>query len=809
MSPNTPSWPLERTGNEVAVPPAVDPGIAPRMQYAPDLPPDPPGDLHRTLIAAVRRKWLVLIITLLGTAAGAVGSRFLDPRYAARAVLWIEAAGRAPPREGGSMVDEVLVQTPSWGELVTSGAVLEDVVRSLHLYVSPESPADRSALAGFGLGRMVRPGKYELFVEPGARYRLVDENGAVVDRGAVGDSVGRPVGFAWVPAAAALPEGRRIKFEVSTPYDATEALMKRIRIRQDPGGSFLRIELKGTDPALTAQTVNAVAERTVTLAADLKQRKFAELTKILGEQYQQAQQSVSAAENALAAFRVRTAGVVQQGAPVVSPSLDIKGDPLFARAYELRFNVEQLERERRVIDKVLGDVPRSGLKVEALAVLPSVQQSPELNNALAEVTQKEAELRALRSRYTDQSAPVLQAKADLDSLERSAVPALAQKLAANLAAREAAFKPEMDSAYGYMRRVPPIALEEDRLKRELAGAEALFGTVSQRYEAARLALISSSSDVRLLDGAVQPGRPSLDFGPVVIALAFLTSLALGLFAAVMLDRADPRVRTPEQVIRGMRLPILAALPHVSLRQAPGASLRSAEVIEALRGLRVRVLHTQGTDGPLLLTVTSPSVGDGKSFVSVNLALSFAYAGYKTLLIDGDVRRGAQHRVLEAESEPGLTDVLAGYTVAESAVQQTGYPNLWFLSCGTRMYRSPELLLMPRLKEIVARFRSAYQIIIVDSPPLVAGIDPLVLATITGNLLVVLRSEATDRELATAKLQVADTLPVRMIGAVLNCVRGDGAFKYYTYDLEGYAEAEAVTAGGRREGWRHILGGRSS
>src|ERR1041384_3353122 len=80
MSPNTPSWPLERTGSEVAVPPAVDPGIAPRMQHAPDLPPEPPGDLHRTLTAAGARRWLVLIIPLLGTAAGAVGSRFLDPR---------------------------------------------------------------------------------------------------------------------------------------------------------------------------------------------------------------------------------------------------------------------------------------------------------------------------------------------------------------------------------------------------------------------------------------------------------------------------------------------------------------------------------------------------------------------------------------------------------------------------------------------------------------------------------------------------------------------------------------------------------
>ena len=409
MIPKTPSWPLARMGGsrEMAIPPVVDPGIAPSFHPAPE--PEPVGDVHRILAAALRRKWLVIFVTLLGTAAGAVGSRFLDPRYAARAVLWIEAAGRTPPREGGSAVDEVLVQTPSWGELVSSSAVLEDVVRSLHLYVTSESPADRSALTGFGLGRMVRPGKYELVVDRGARYRLIDAHGATVERGAVGDSVGRALGFAWAPPASALPEGRRIRFEVSTPYDATQALMKQLRLRQDPGGSFLKIELKGVDPALTAATVNAVAERTVALAADLKQRKFAELTRILGEQYQQSQQSVTAAENALAAFRVRTAGVVQQEAPVVSPSLDIKGDPLFARAYELKFNVAQLQRERQVIEKVLADVPQSGLKVEALAVLPSVQQSPELNHALEEVTQKEADLRALRSRYTDESAPVQQA----------------------------------------------------------------------------------------------------------------------------------------------------------------------------------------------------------------------------------------------------------------------------------------------------------------------------------------------------------------------------------------------------------------
>ena len=808
---NSPSWPVERAGNgkEVMMQPAADPGIATALGRAYEPPTREPSGWQRTLAAAVRRKWLVILVTLAGTAAGVVGSRFLDPRYAARAVLFIEAAARGPSREGGSIIDEALVQTPSWGELVTSGAVLEDVVRSLRLYVTPKSPGDAAIFAGFGLGKMVRPGHYELVIESGGRYQLLDQNGALVERGAVGDSVGRAAGFAWAPSSAMLLEGRRIKFQVSSPYDATQALAKELRLKQDPGGSFLRIELKGIDPALTAATVNAIADRAVSLASELKRRKYAELAKILGEQYQDAQQSLHAADQALASFRVRTAGVVQQGAPVVSTNLDVKGDPVYARAFELRLNVEQLRRERRVIEKALADQPKSGLPVEALSVLPSVQASPELNTALQEINQKEADLRALRTRYTDASAPVQQAKSDLEALEQRAVPALARKLSADLAARESALTPQVDSAFGYMRKVPPLALEEDQLKRAVAGAEAFSTTVSQRYEAARLGLISSSPDVRLLDSAVQPGKPSLDLGPLLIALSFLTSLGLGMLGAVVLDRADPRVRTPEQVTRGMRLPILAALPHVSLRQAPGASLRSAEVIEALRGLRVRVLHSQGVEGPLLLTVTSPSVGDGKSFLSVNLALSFAYAGYKTLLIDGDVRRGTQHRVVDAAPEPGLTDVLAGQAAADSAVQQTGYPNLSILSCGTRMYRSPELLLLPSLRETIARLRTTYQIIIVDSPPLAAGIDPLVLATVTGNLLVVLRSEATDLELATAKLSVADTLPVRTIGAVLNCVRGNGAFRYYTYDLEGYAESDPAIASTRREGWRHILGGRSS
>ena len=123
-----------------------------------------------------------------------------------------------------------------------------------------------------------------------------------------------------------------------------------------------------------------------------------------------------------------------------------------------------------------------------------------------------------------------------------------------------------------------------------------------------------------------------------------------------------------------------------------------------------------------------------------------------------------------------------------------------------MTRAPELLLSHNMRELMARLRTSFGVIVVDSPPLAAGVDPLVLATLTGNMLFVVRSGTTDLKLAASKLEVLDTMPVRTMGAVLNDVRAGGAYRYYTYDLDGYEqldeERQAI------EGRPNILGGRT-
>jgi capsular exopolysaccharide synthesis family protein len=192
-------------------------------------------------------------------------------------------------------------------------------------------------------------------------------------------------------------------------------------------------------------------------------------------------------------------------------------------------------------------------------------------------------------------------------------------------------------------------------------------------------------------------------------------------------------------------------------------------------------------------------------MSVNLALSFAYGGFKTLLIDGDVRRGVQHRVLGHDYRPGLTDVLAESAPARDAVRQTEYANLSLIPSGTRMHRGPELLVSRQMRDLLDQLKARFGIIIVDSPPVAAGIDPLVLATATGNLLLVLRSGTTDVSLAVNRLDVIDTLPVRLVGAVLNDVRGGDGFHDYTYDLTGYPPLDRPPD---VDGPLRILGGRS-
>lgn len=768
------------------------------MAAAP-LPPPPSehSDWQRYVTAVMRHKWLVLGVTVLGTLAGVVATRFLDPRYTAKSILWVETA---VGRERGVQSEELL-DSRGWVELVTSNAVLDTVVTTQRLFLHPQTKTDAAALATFQITDRVIPGAYRLIVDKAGRgLRLEMEDGTVVQRGRLGQPVGENVGFDWTPGPELKP-GSTITFKVSAIPDASAALAGDLKARLDPAGNFLRLQLKGTNPAATAATLNAVTQRIVDVESEMKRRKFQDLEGVLGEQYESARQNLAQAEEALRDFRVRTAGSPLVG-QVAGGGLAVEGSGL---ATQLRSDVDQLRRDRSLLNQLAMRATTGRVSVEMWSSIPAVTTSPIMQAALQELGKKQGELRNLRYQYTSEAAPVKQLEGEIAQLEQQQIPSLARMLSRDLGERIGLTQPRADTATRVLRAAPNVALEQQRLAREQQMAEEQVLNVGKQYDAAKLALVSTLPDVRVLDPAVEPRRPASDYGPLLILLAAMASFGLVVLGVTIRDRVDPKIRYPEQITGQMRLQILGAVPHVSWRVSANGD-GPAQVIESLRGLRLRVLHSHAGDGPLTLTITSPGVGDGKSFVSLNLALSFADAGYRTLLVDGDMRRGVQHKALKTPSTPGLTDVVAGRVALDAALRQTSYPGLTFLSSGTRMQRAPERLLSQTMRDLMANLRSMYDVVIVDSPPLGAGADPLVLGTLTENLLLVLRTGQSDINLAATKLEVLNSLPVRVIGAVLNDVRSSGVYRYYMYSS---AEYELVDdEGPTREALPSILGGRS-
>jgi len=730
-----------------------------------------PEEWRRHLATVLRSKWLVLGVTVGGTLLGVLASRALSPTYMARGVLWVEvtdARDRNPNPLGPG-----LLGATGWVDLLRSHAVLDDVVREQRLYLSPASASAADQLRSFQLRPDFRPGAFRVTVaKDGRNWRLATSRGTPVDSGASGDSIGAALGFVWAPAA--LPAGEVIEFDVASFYEVARGLGRDLRVVSELGGNFIRLELRGEDPDELAEIVNAVAARFVTVAADLKRRKQSELARIFGEQLQHARRRLMLAEAGLRAFRVNAAPLLAEGGAGAGR------DPAQAGYLDLRSEEEQLRRDRLAIERVLATAGDSGLSVDALGFIGPVQRSAELSLALRELTTRQADIRALRYRYTNDNPEVRRVANQIAALQRSTIPALARALITELSTREAELARLVGAASGDLRRLPALLIEDARLSRDAQSAEEVFTRIQQRYGEAQLAEVSSLPDVRILDAAVPPEVPLGDVGKLLILLASVGSFGIGVLGAVVLDRFDRTVRDARQVTKGFGLGILGALPHLRSR-GDG----SAQAVEALRGIRMNLMHTYGAAGPLVVTVSSPGSGDGKSFVTMNLALAFADAGFPTLLVDGDIRRGRLHRVLGVNRKPGLTDVLAGAAPIDDALQTTSRAGLTFLGCGSRTRTGPELLSSSAMPQLLVDLRARYRVILVDSPPLAAGVEPYVLGTLTGNLLLVLRLGMTDRDLAEGKLDALDRLPIRVLGAVLNGVRSPDVYGRYAYSLEGY------------------------
>lgn len=805
MSTNlTPALPGPPTALTAGAPSAV---AFSRPGSAGDAPPpvSTEAQLGRILSALGRHKWLIGLLALLGATAGGLASRFVEPSYQVQSSILITSGLRGQDTdERGPLRDDQETTRQGWVDLLKTNAIADSVVLKLALYVEPAKARDSTLFRDFQLNykatRFV-PGKYTLEVD-GSRFTLRDKIGLVNEQGVVGDSIGRSAGFAWAPSRARLGTKRSVDFIVRQPREAAGDILRRLNVKLAKGSNLIFMQLTGAAQQKPAETLNAWNEQFIRIATDLKTTRSGQSSKALASQRAEAKARLDSVERAYTQYQIGTSTLPTDALAIGAAGAAQGSDPAQSNYTASRYQLESLARDRRQLEIVARTLTPDNVPVEALLNVGLVNTDPAavtLRSSLGELLQLDTRIRELRRTQQDRN-PVLAAV--LEQRRTLAAQTIPQQLGAFLAqlrTRERLVSGVVAQSGNELRQIPERTTRLGALRRDRDAAAALFGTLNARYTEVQLVEQSMTPDVRVLDTAVRPSEASQNTLAKLLGLGLVGGLAFGLGLAVVRDRLDRRFRYPVQATHDLGLQILGIVPEIdqSGRQSPE---RVAQIVEGFRAVRMNVRYACAPNPKVTLTITSPGAGDGKSLVASNLALSFAEGGWRTAIIDGDLRRGQLNATFDLPSGPGLVEYLEGTSLLGEVLQPTAHENLTLVATGAKHRRGPELLGTPRMQQLVAALTAEYDVVIVDSPPLGAGIDAYALGTATTNIALVLRRAATDLRLAEAKLQALDTLPVQVLGAVLNEVDADARmYQYFAYDpdymlVEGEAEEPAADAG---------------
>ncbi|MCS6989898.1 MAG: polysaccharide biosynthesis tyrosine autokinase [Chloroherpetonaceae bacterium] len=365
-------------------------------------------------------------------------------------------------------------------------------------------------------------------------------------------------------------------------------------------------------------------------------------------------------------------------------------------------------------------------------------------------------------------------------------------------------------------KTPAKNIEFARLQRNAQTYQELYNLLEKRYQEALIAEEQVPSGVEIVDLAVPNYEPVAPKRNITIMFGIVIGLALGAGVVTLIHTLDRSIHTPEQAEKiGV---LLATIPVIetfdeNLRSRASSNVKVIEgsesesrkiashlvthfdpkssVSEAYRALRTSLLFSRANpvqaDGNKigsLYAVTSSAPKEGKSTTISNLAITIAQGGQKALLIDCDLRRPILHAVFGYNKEPGITNFLVGRATVDDIIRNSPIRNLDIITSGTIPPNPSELIGSQRMKEFLAEMRARYDIVLIDTPPIIAVTDAQVVATLVDGMLLVVSSGITQTELAKRSKELILKVGGKVVGMVLNnfdIYNAYGSYyKYYRY-----------------------------
>jgi capsular exopolysaccharide synthesis family protein len=336
--------------------------------------------------------------------------------------------------------------------------------------------------------------------------------------------------------------------------------------------------------------------------------------------------------------------------------------------------------------------------------------------------------------------------------------------------------------------VKELAAEKDKLRMKMEERDhvkTLLDNVNEKIR--QIDLVKNNEGFRF--EVIQPAETAWQIYPMwwkVYSVAGFLGLVAGLGLAYLVDMADKSFRNPEEVRNELGVPILGHLPIIvpeAMRRKKGEPASTigdmvfthhkpkSTTSEAYRAVRTALNFGIRGEGHKVIQVTSPDPGDGKSTLAGNLAVCMAQSGKRVLLVDADFRRPRVHKLFGAEPLVGLSSIIKGTSDLADAVVASEVENLYLLPCGPRPANPSELLSSPRFSEMIHVLREQYDIVLIDTPPVLAVTDPCVVAPRVDGVVLLIRITKHVRPHAKRALESLESLGANLLGIVVNGVGG--------------------------------------
>ncbi len=341
-------------------------------------------------------------------------------------------------------------------------------------------------------------------------------------------------------------------------------------------------------------------------------------------------------------------------------------------------------------------------------------------------------------------------------------------------------------------QLPTTAIELARFQRERESIEKLYILVEEKYQEALINEQSQPGNVLIIDEARRPSSPSKPNRLLIVLVGLVLGAGMALGYVFIRNYFDNTVKTPED-IQSRNISVLAWIPQIEGVAVNGvkdfefvvAKRPDSTPSEAFRALRTRVQFSKiDRDELKLILVTSSTPQEGKTTVSINLAGSFAQTNKRTLIIDCDLRKPRMHNVFKEKRFPGVIDYLFGQATLNEIIRKSELNNLDFITAGTIPPNPAEMLDSDQMRLFLNDMRDKYDIVILDSPPIIAVTDSEILARRVDATILVVSAETTEIELMEKSIELLKNDHAPFIGTVLNNFSykaGYGSYyKYYYY-----------------------------